>query len=221
MKQYGGLDEYSLTNSDVQNQQQLKNFDLSEYRQVVHETIITLYTLLVRQIQEVLKPNIVSAILLHDEMARGPLSKSRPRTMSLDMTSPDSTTDPGVLINALETFYKQFGFFGLSECYTEQILTQLMSFICMISMNHLMLRKGLCMWKTGMRIKYNVGCLETWVRQKKVTFNDILKPLNPLIQASSLLQLKKSVENVNDVYEVCDELTKGQVLKVICPDSLR
>lgn len=32
LKQYGGNDEYIKLNTDAQNQQQLKNFDLSEYR---------------------------------------------------------------------------------------------------------------------------------------------------------------------------------------------
>lgn len=32
LKQYGGVDEYMLLNTENQNQQQLKNFDLSEYR---------------------------------------------------------------------------------------------------------------------------------------------------------------------------------------------
>lgn len=32
LKQYGGLDEYMKMNTATQNEQQLKNFDLSEYR---------------------------------------------------------------------------------------------------------------------------------------------------------------------------------------------
>lgn len=40
-------------------------------RQVIYETIITLYGSVVKQIQESLKPFIVPAILDHDEAARG------------------------------------------------------------------------------------------------------------------------------------------------------
>lgn len=32
LKQYGGIDEYIQMNTKTQNEQQLKNFDLSEYR---------------------------------------------------------------------------------------------------------------------------------------------------------------------------------------------
>lgn len=45
---------------------------------------------------------------------------------------------------------------------------QLMYYICAISMNNLMLRQELCMWKTGMKIRYNVSCLEGWVHRKKM-----------------------------------------------------
>lgn len=58
-------------NTETQNQQQLKNFDLSEYGQVIHSAIIGIYEHTVRQIQELLKHHIVPAILDHDEMARG------------------------------------------------------------------------------------------------------------------------------------------------------
>lgn len=34
LKQYGGIPEYIKLNTEAQNQQQLKNFDLSEYRYV-------------------------------------------------------------------------------------------------------------------------------------------------------------------------------------------
>lgn len=31
-----------------------------------------------------------------------------------------------------------------------------------------MLRRELCMWKTGMRIRYNISCLEEWARKMKM-----------------------------------------------------
>lgn len=41
LKQYGGVDEYIQLNTEMQNQQQLKNFDLSEYRYVLKHIHIT------------------------------------------------------------------------------------------------------------------------------------------------------------------------------------
>lgn len=58
-------------NTATQNEQQLKNFDLSEYRQVIFTNVILSHKQIVQQIQEVIKVHIVPAILDHDEMARG------------------------------------------------------------------------------------------------------------------------------------------------------
>lgn len=125
-----------------------------------------------------MKPHIVPAILDHDEMARGKSQGARGRTVSLGV-SPDGSqiVEPKSLVNQLDYFFKQFQFFGLDIDYIEQIFLQLLYYICAISLNNLMLRQELCMWKTGMKIRYNVSCLEEWARKKKMV-NVKLKPLN-------------------------------------------
>lgn len=162
LKQYGGLDEYMTMNSEMQNQQQLKNFDLCEYRQVIHSNIINYYEQTVRQIQEMLRNHIVPAILEHDEMARG---KRNPRK-SVDGQQP--IAEPKLLVNQLDHFYKLFKAHGLDDIFIEQIFKQFFYFICAISMNNLMLRHELCMWKTGMKIRYNISCLEVWAKKMKI-----------------------------------------------------
>lgn len=123
--------------------------------------------------QEVLKPHIVPAILDHDEMARGRNAGGRNRAMSIETTGggevakrTQPATEPKSLVNQLEHFYKQFEFFGLDGAYIEQIFQQLMYYVCAVALNNLMLRQELCMWKTGMKIRYNVSCLEEWIRKK-------------------------------------------------------
>ncbi|XP_055687296.1 unconventional myosin-Va isoform X2 [Lutzomyia longipalpis] len=218
LKQYGGIDEHIRLNTETQNQQQLKNFDLSEYRQVIYETIISFYQHIVKQVEELIKPFIVPAILDHDEMARG--KSSRSRTVSLDLTSPQGqTTEPKSLVDQLEHYYKQFRFFGLDDCYIEQVLKQLVYYICAIALNNLMLRQELCMWATGMKIRYNISCIEQWVRKNKLP-PEILSPLQPLIQASALLQSRKSEEDVQSIYDLCPSLTSAQVLKIITSYTL-
>lgn len=91
--------------------------------------------------------------------------------MSLDMspaTEKGAPIEPKSLVNQMECFYKQFQYFGLDSGYIEQIFMQLMYYICAISLNNLMFRHSLCMWKTGMKIRYNVGCLEDWIRKRKM-----------------------------------------------------
>lgn len=168
LKQYGGIEEYIKLNTPEQNQQQLKNFDLSEYRRVIYEIIVNLYHSLVQQVQGLIKQFVVPAVLDHDEIQRGQNHGNR-RTMSLD-SSPEHAKIPApkLLVNQLEHYYKQFHFFGLHLSYTEQIFHQLLYYICAIAMNTLMLRGDICMWETGMKIRYNVTCLEDWVREKKM-----------------------------------------------------
>lgn len=166
LKQYGGNEEYMQYNTELQNQQQLKNFDLSEYRVVIQEAIIFMYEAFMRQVQESIKQMIVPAILHHDETARG---KNR-RSQSVESPGVENkvSTEPQYLISQLEILYKQCVFFGLHDCYIEQIFQQLFYYICAIALNNLMLRRDLCTWKTGMKLKFNLSCLESWVKKQKM-----------------------------------------------------
>lgn len=106
-----------------------------------------------------------------------------------------------------------------------------------------MLRQEVCMWKTGMKIRYNITLLENWARQMKMVsfmyihnvelnFKHIIRlyfilqgtetvmPLTPLIQVCSLLQLRKTEEDVPNICEQCTCLTTAQVLKIIKSYSL-
>ncbi|XP_035794434.1 unconventional myosin-Va-like isoform X3 [Anopheles albimanus] len=210
MKQFGGYPDYMQYNTEIQNGQQLKNFDLAEYRQIVHETIISIHDVLIRQIQESIKQYVVPAILHHDETARG---KSR-RTMSLDVSPEQSRSEPELLVQQLANVYNHLTSFGMDGCYVEQILKQLMYYICAVSVNNLMVRGDLCMWKTGMKLRYNVSCLENWVRSLKMS-PDVMKPFLPLNQISSILQARKTEEDVHTVLELSTSLSTAQVLKII------
>lgn len=129
--------------------------------------------------------------------------------------SPDGKdqTGPKSLVTRLEEYFKQLKYFGLDDIYIEQVFKQLFYYICTSAMNNLMLRPELCMWKTGMKIRYNISCLEDWVREKKLS-SIVLEPLLPLNQVSKLLQSRKSEEDVQTIYELCTSLSTPQVLKV-------
>lgn len=211
LKQYGGVDDYLAFNSAIQNEQQLKNFDLSEYRSVIYEVILASYAVLMRQIQAIIKQFIVPAVLDHDEMSRG---VNRSRTKSSESMTPTSPTEPKSLIKNLDGVYQKLKYFGLDPCYIEQFITQLMKYICAVAMNNLMLRPEICMWKTGMRIRYNVSCLEGWIRETQLS-KDVLNPLQPLNEVAQVLQARKlKEEDIESLCELCPHLTAGQVLKV-------
>lgn len=155
-----------------------------------------MYETLVKQIQDAIKPFIVPAILHHDETARG--KGNRGRTVSLE--SPDQSNknvpEPKSLVNQLEHFYKQFTFFGLDECYMEQIFKQLFYYICAIALNNLMLRQDLCTWKTGMKIRFNIGCLENWIKTKKMV-GIFLNTINIIYQHLNLILDKRRITPIS------------------------
>ncbi|XP_023162899.2 unconventional myosin-Va isoform X1 [Drosophila hydei] len=215
LKQYGDIEEYVKFNSEKQNQQQLKNFNLFEYRRVILDLIVNLYQALVMQIQGLLDPKIVPAILNNDEIQRTRHPHGM-RNRNMDASSPAHGNVPAwkQLIGQLEHFYKQFQHFGLDNIYAEQIFSQLLYFVCAVALNCLMLRGDICMWETGMIIRYNLGCIEDWVRDKKMS-NDVLAPLAPLNQVSQLLQSRKSEEDVQTICDLCTSLNTAQVLKVM------
>lgn len=122
LKQYGGIDEYIQFNTDIQNQQQLKNFDLSEYRQVIHEVILSSYGVLIRQLATAIKPYIVSAVLEHDEMSRGWNQNINPKTMTGQ--EQNSAPEPQALVDTLDNIYQKFKYFALDDSYIEQIIKQ-------------------------------------------------------------------------------------------------
>ncbi|XP_023037684.1 unconventional myosin-Va isoform X3 [Drosophila willistoni] len=225
LKQYGDVDEYVKFNTEKQNQQQLKNFNLYEYRRVILDLIVNLYQALIIQIQGLMDAKIAPAILNNDEIQRGRHAAHgmRSRTTSIGAAAAAASSPDGnggnvpawkQLIGQLEHFYKQFQHFGLDNCYAEQIFHQLLYFVCAVALNCLMLRGDICMWETGMIIRYNLGCIEDWVRDKKMS-NDVLKPLAPLNQVSQLLQSRKSEEDVQSIVDLCTSLTTAQVLKVM------
>lgn len=172
LKQYGDVEEYVKFNTEKQNQQQLKNFNLYEYRRVILEIITRLYEALVKQIEGLLEGYIVEAILDNDEIQRGHQNVTGGRLNRAASFDNSSSPEHGKiaawkqLISQLEHFFKQFLHFGLDRCYSEQIFTQLMYFICAVAMNCLMLRGDKCMWETGMIIRYNIGHIEEWVKDK-------------------------------------------------------
>lgn len=77
-----------------------------------------------------------------------------------------------------------------------------------------MLRPEVCTWKSGMRIRYNVSCLEAWIREQKFA-KEVLEPLQPLNEVAQVLQARKMEdEDALTITELCPTLTTGQVMKV-------
>ena len=84
-------------------------------------------------------------------------------------------------------------------------------------MNNLLLRKDMCHWSRGMQIRYNVAQLEQWARDQKVHSEQInvIESLTHIVQASQLLQARKSEDDVPSICDMTSKLKVSQIIKIL------
>ena len=84
-------------------------------------------------------------------------------------------------------------------------------------MNNLLLRKDMCHWSRGMQIRYNVAQLEQWARDQKVHSEQInvIESLTHIVQASQLLQARKSEDDVPSICDMTSKLKVSQINKIL------
>lgn len=66
-----------------------------------------------------------------------------------------------------------------------------------------------------MQIRYNLSHLEEWSRHQLLTDPAIIETLQPIVQASQLLQARKTEADVKSVCDMCDKLTVQRVSEKI------
>ena len=73
-------------------------------------------------------------------------------------------------------------------------------------------RRDLCNWTKAMQLRYNVSQIEEFLSRRNMREGPIIKELNPLVQSSQLMQVKKQDENdAKLLLQMCDSLTGAQV----------
>ena len=75
-----------------------------------------------------------------------------------------------------------------------------------------LVRRDLCNWTKAMQLRYNVSQIEEFLSRRNMREGPIIKELNPLVQSSQLMQVKKQDENdAKLLLQMCDSLTGAQV----------
>jgi myosin-5 len=69
----------------------------------------------------------------------------------------------------------------------------------------------MCHWSKGIEIRFNLSHLEQWIRDSKLQESGALQTLEPIIQASQLLQARKSEGDIKSICDMCSKLTIAQV----------
>ncbi|XP_075041827.1 unconventional myosin-Vb isoform X1 [Mixophyes fleayi] len=218
LKQYSGDEGFLNSNSSKQNEHCLRNFDLTEYRQVLSDLSIQIYQQLIKIMEGLLQPMIVSA-MLENESIQG-LSGVKPtgyRKRSSSMVDGgDNSYSLEAVIRQLNIFNNTMCEHGLDPEIIQQVFKQLFYMINAVALNNLLLRKDICSWSTGMQLRYNISQLEEWLRGKNLHNSGAAQTMEPLIHAAQLLQLKKKTDDDSDaICSLCTALTTQQIVKIL------
>ncbi|XP_072528418.1 unconventional myosin-Va isoform X2 [Salminus brasiliensis] len=216
LKQYSGEEAYTKHNTTQQNEQCLLNFDLTEYRQVLSDLIIQIYQQLIKCMENILQPMIVAGMLEQDTIPvlMGPKPTGlRKRTSSVPEEGAYSLES---ILKQLSSFHSTLLQHGNDPDLVRQVVKQQFYFIGAVTLNSLLLRKDMCSWNKGLQIRYNVSQLEEWLMDKDIQGGGVREMLEPLIQATKLLQVnKKSKEDAEAIATMCTALTAAQIVKIL------
>ncbi|KAG9468278.1 hypothetical protein GDO78_023109, partial [Eleutherodactylus coqui] len=219
LKQYSGDEGFMTSNSSKQNEHCLRNFDLTEYRQVLSDLSIQIYQQLIKIAEGLLQPMIVSA-MLENESIQG-LSGVKPtgyrkRSSSMADGGGDNSYSLETVIRQLNLLNSIMCEHGLDPEIIQQVFKQLFYMINAVALNNLLLRKDVCSWSTGMQLRYNICQLEEWLRGKNLHNSGAAQTMEPLIQAAQLLQLKKKTQEDSEaICSLCTALTTQQIVKIL------
>ncbi|XP_077104333.1 unconventional myosin-Va isoform X6 [Siphateles boraxobius] len=216
LKQYSGDEQFMKHNSPKQNDHCLSNFDLAEYRQVLSDLAIQIYQQLIKSMESILQPMIVSGMLEHETIQGVSGVKPtglRKRTSSI---ADEGTYTLDSIIRQLNSFHSIMCQHGTDPELIKQVVKQQFYIIGAVTLNNLLLRKDMCSWSKGMQIRYNVSQLEEWLRDKNLMTCGAKETLEPLIQAAQLLQVKKKTdEDAEAICSMCNALSTAQIVKVL------
>jgi len=225
LKQYSGETQFQAQSTTMQVQHCLRNFDLSAYRRVLSDIAVWIYQGITKVMEEEIQPVLVIALLEHEGI--GGLTNDKPRPQRGRQNSTDNNLDtPGhidpkealdQLLTLLTKFHMVLQKHGLDPEIISQIFRQIFYYLCAGSLNNLLLRKDMCHWSRGMQIRYNIAQLEQWARDQNLEDNGtkVIDTLLPVIQATQLLQARKSEEDVPGICEMCDKLRVSQIIKIL------
>ncbi|XP_045467550.1 unconventional myosin-Va isoform X2 [Harmonia axyridis] len=218
MKQYSGDKAFQHKNTPKQNEKCLRNFDLSEYRQLLSDIAVWICQGSIRSLIKTVKDQIVPAVLEHEEIQG--ISGNIPGAMRGRMGSVTTPGSPSqkpitILLQELTNHHKILTFYGVDAEVISQIFRQMFYFLCATSLNNLLLRKDLCHWSKGIQIRHNLSHFEMWIRDKNLD-ETCIHALKPIIQAAQLLQARKEEEkDVISICDMCSDLTGHMICKIL------
>lgn len=218
LRQYSGENnqEWSAGNTEKQNAQRMQSFDLAPIRDQLRARVDECFQNLLKcAIEPLLAPKIVPGILQHEsshEMMSNGMVDSNGRRQSMKEQSSQRALNN--LIELLNFIHAKLQVYGADPLLMGQVFGQMTYWICALALNHLMFRKELCNFEKAIQIKHNVTEIQTWLQTKGL--GDHRETLEPLVQASHLLQSKKDESNLDTLCgEMTSKLKPKQVIAIL------
>lgn len=140
------------------------------------------------------------------------------------------------LLQHLDNFYTTMSLHGVDPDLIRQVVKQLYHIICSVSFNHLLLRKDMCSWSTGLQIRCGLWCqrtgvtrgranrralpgsrynswqLQDWLMDRELADCGAKETLESLKQAALLLQVNKKTEaDAAAIGGLCTAISPTQV----------
>lgn len=217
LKQYSGEEEFMKQNTPHQKKHCLKNFDLSEHRQILSDLAIHIYHQFITVMEKTIAPAIVPGMLEHESLQG--ISSMKPtgfRKRSNSIYEDSETYTISSIIQQLTDFHSTMSQHGMEQGLIKQAVKQLFFLVGATTLNNIMLRKDMCSCRKGMQIRCNISYLEEWLKEKDLQSSNAIDNLRPLSQAAWLLQVNKSTDDdAKEITEQCPELNPVQIVKIL------
>ncbi|KAF6738864.1 Unconventional myosin-Vc [Oryzias melastigma] len=150
LKQYSGEEEFLKQSTPRQKKNCLRNFDLSEHRQIFSDLAIHIYHQFITVLQKILTPAIVPGMLEHESLQG--ISSMKPtgfRKRSSSMYEESKNFTISSIIKQLSVFLSTMMHHGMDQSLINQVIKQLFFLIGATTLNQIMLRKDMCSCRKG------------------------------------------------------------------------
>lgn len=185
----------------------------------INTTLSNVCQVLIKCLYARIQPSIIDAILEFDGLNYGhyPHDLSSESKQSIDSGTVVSQENAMELLqNELDAIYDLIVNSDITQDITLAIFKQLFNLICTQSLNQLLWRQDLCNWSKALTIRFNLSLLEQWCREKQLyCWQDIVEQMDPITQATKLLQTRKNTENIATINEMCSKLMPSQIIKIL------
>lgn len=218
-KQEQLLEQLNREASLVEQQNQVASLQI-ELEQVKEESkdiacenvsrLDSVYQLVVDMMYSSIQPLIIGAVLEYEALEDEPFASLESRAS----TPVDQPME--ALLRELDRFQDLIVKNQVPQDVAIQIYKQLFYFICAQSLNQLLIRRDLCHFRKAMQIRFNLSSLRQWCRERYlIHWKEIVEQLDPITQATQLLQTRKSSEYIATIGEVCNKLEPSQIIKIL------